>query len=1033
MIFFGQQKNSFSSLKILDYFITIFCLFKKQIQFFLYFFLLSNNIHAQQYFFRTWGLEEGLPQSQVYDIIQDTRGFLWVCTNGGGVARFNGRNFKVFNTQNGLVHNQVRNSMEDSKGNIWLVTYNGLSKYDGYRFHNFTEKNGYPNCMYANIFEDSEGIIWIYTLISPGQAKLFYIENNRLIDFTTIDEFFEKNKLLGRTFFRDILLSKEGYFFLTTNVGLMELKEGKIVPSPLQELPEFQNKRVWPLLEEKGGELWLYTEEGTRKGNLYRLEEGILQLIKLPAKIQANQVHVLIEDKNGQIWMTGENTGLLQFRNGSFEVFNRSNGLLVDLDYIFTIQEDIEGNIWLGTNNGLVRYNENQFLTFGIRNIWQSSNITGLFQDSQERYWIGTGAGEIILYDGYTQKTILSSEKSPLIRMNDMHELEDGSFLIASHQGLWLYNSQNLTPANSKYGLSKDMKISSITAIEDTLWFSTLNDGAFCYTNGKSYMYTNKGHGLSSDYVRTIDQDKKGNLWFCTFSGVSSFNGKKFKNYGAAQGLGTDLIFQMAEDKTGALWFATYGKGLARFDGKKFDYVTTFDGLNSDNLYSVLIDNEGNIWAGTQNGVDKITLDGEGKVSSIRNFGLADGFLGGETNGNVNMVAQDGSLWFGTRNGAIKVNPDIISAFSVPPKVYITHLKIFFKTIEWNSKSYVKQHTGISPWFNLPLNLTLPYHQNHFSFVFESPTFSAPEKIKYQWLLEGLDREWSPLSDQTEVIYPELSPGTYTFLVKALTSDQVWSEQPASYSFTIITPVWRRWWFISIILGIILIGLITTVRSLTGRKLKKQLQELEVKQQLQEERERIARELHDNVGASLAYILNHLNRTAAEISDQAKQKKILQISSITKNTIDQLRQTIWAINKEELTLQELKRKILNYFDDQNYSESALVLDITANCDNQNTISSFQALNLFRIAQETITNAYKHSNASRISVFMENIQENKLKVKFEDDGQGFNPQESISEDHYGLKNIKFRAKAIGADICIHSAPGKGTRIEIILPI
>lgn len=197
--------------------------------------LLPSLAWAQQYFFRTWMVEDGLPQSQVYSVLQDRRGSLWVSTNGGGVARFTGTRFEEHTTRQGLVHNQVRHALEDRQGNLWFATYRGLSKYDGRQFTNFTEAHGYPNCLYAQVFEDGAGTIWVYTLLTPGQSKLLRLEGDRLLDFAEREPLLRQFNFVSKPFLRDVYRTRQGTLLLTTTGGLVEVTGQEARLSPLQQ------------------------------------------------------------------------------------------------------------------------------------------------------------------------------------------------------------------------------------------------------------------------------------------------------------------------------------------------------------------------------------------------------------------------------------------------------------------------------------------------------------------------------------------------------------------------------------------------------------------------------------------------------------------------------------------------------------------------------------------------------------------------------------------------------------------------------
>jgi signal transduction histidine kinase/ligand-binding sensor domain-containing protein len=1011
-----------------------FCLFLILFLFFGLWLLLGAHVaHAQQYHFRTWEVEDGLPQSQVYDVLQDRRGSLWVCTNGGGVARFNGIRFEQYSTHQGLVHNQVRKGFEDSRGNLWFATYRGLSRYDGQQFTNFTNEHGYPDCLYAQVFEDRNGAIWVYTLIEPGNSKLLFLEGNRLVDLASREPLLRQFPLISKPFLRSVYRTSQGTLLLTTEGGLLEVVDGQVTRSALQEVPSFQGREIRVLLEDRKGRAWVHAIGPEGRSSLFTLSGGRAEEFQLPQGISAGQVRLMLEDAQGNIWLTGNEAGLVRYRDGRFQVFDRSNGLLADLMYVYALTEDREGNIWLGTNNSLVRYSGQRFVLYSSTEAEGAESVNALFEDSKGRVWIGNSAGEVIRHADGQETVLLPASTSPIGRLNGMIELRDGAFLLATHRGIWHYSSESLHNVSRQYGVLPTTQVSGFSQVGDTLWISTFNEGAVRYVGGTATAFTHESHGLASNYVRTIQRDSRGRLWFCTFAGVSRLDGQRFIHYGPESGLKRELVFQMAEDKAGGLWFASFGSGLAHFNGQRFTYLTTEEGLASDNLYSVLTDRHGSLWVGTQFGVDRLALGPQGRVLQVRNYGQPDGFMGGETNGNVNLRASDGTLWFGTKRGAVRYSPEANQAPHVPPVAKMTGLRLFYEPVEWAAPAYVAYHEGVAPWTALPLNLSLPFGLNHLSFVFEALYYRAPEKVRYQWMLEGLDRDWSPESDRTEVVYPELPPGSYTFLVRARNGDGVWTEEPARFAFSVTPPLWRRGWFLVSAAVLLLAGVVLAVRAVTGRRLRRRLREMELQQSLQQERARISRDLHDNVGANLAMILLNLNQSASSTPDPDEQCRISRIREYAKQTIDQLRQTIWAIHKENLKVGDLEHKVYRLLQEYVGPEASLAWQVTTTGDPSLPLSSNQALNLFRLTQEAISNSLHHSRARHLRVNLQTIADQELVVTVKDDGQGFDPDAEVPEDHYGLHNMKARAQDIGATLTIHSAAGSGTTVRLRLPL
>ena len=239
-----------------------------------------------------------------------------------------------------------------------------------------------------------------------------------------------------------------------------------------------------------------------------------------------------------------------------------------------------------------------------------------------------------------------------------------------------------------------------------------------------------------------------------------------------------------------------------------FITYTDQDGLSSNIIYLMVFDNDENLWVGTEKGLDKITLNGNRQITSIKHYGKLEGFAGIETNQNAVFKDQQGNLWFGTIKGVTKYNPKADKINSIEPRTHITGIRLFFENVNWSlindTSDYYKLQSGqavkaefdsITRWYHLPVNLKLPYYTNHLTFDFIGISYKIPEKVKYQFMLEGLDKDWSPVTSKSEAIYSSIRPGKYTFKVISCNNDGVWNQDPDSFSFVITPPFWQTWWF----------------------------------------------------------------------------------------------------------------------------------------------------------------------------------------------------------------------------------------------
>ncbi len=770
--------------------------------------LSSALIWGQQYNFRTYSLEEGLPQSEVRSLIQDQQGNIWLGTNGGGLCRFNGKEFEIYTKKQGLPDNIVGAVYEDSKGILWIATSKGISSYDGISFTHYSDDKGVQDGQYFWIKEDASGRIWVLGLENQGNRAILYLEGDHFVDFTK-----DHPELSEDNFIFWVFQDKQKNFQIITRKGLFQYNGKSLDRSYLRDLLP-ADQLIFPFLEDQQGNLWLAAGVFPNIDDLYKLKSGTLTKVDLPEGITPRRINFALEDSSGNLWMSVFGTGILKSSPdpqgpSEFQLFTRNNGLPINM--INNILEDREGNIWFGSNGGgLIKYSSDKFVALNVEDGLSSEIIRAISQDSKGDYWFGTTGGAVIKFDGTTIENVIREEDTPLGFVRKFLELDNGKLLIATFNGLWEYDGKDFDKVNQRYGLAENDMVADVIFDGNELLISVFGRGVARYNGRETTFITAESDSIATNNITHLMKDSQGNIWMASnLMGVSKYQGdplehlepegespgSRVERYNSKNGLNNDYILQIAEDKNGSLWFASYGGGLNIFDGKEFTYLDTEKGLTSDNIYSVVADNDGNIWAGTQNGVDKIVLDDQGQIESITNYDKYDGFTGIEANGMANFKDDEGNLWFGTIKGVMRYKPSADEVNPTPPITNITKLRLFFKDVDWQDETYQEYLGNVAAWYQMPQELKLPHDLNHLSFEFEALSFQVPEKVKYQWKLDGLDKDWTPESSKTEAVYPNLPPGDYTFLVKASNNDGVWNEAPASFSFTVNSPWWATWWF----------------------------------------------------------------------------------------------------------------------------------------------------------------------------------------------------------------------------------------------
>ncbi|MFA8435767.1 MAG: two-component regulator propeller domain-containing protein [Marinifilaceae bacterium] len=788
----------------------------------------SFSTKAQQYNFRQYSLEEGLPQSEVIALIQDNRGNIWLGTNGGGVSRFNGKRFENYNRGHGLADNNIRALFQDAQGKLWIGTGHGISSYNGVSFKNYTPEDNLPNANFYQITEDRHHRIWAIG-INQNQRFLVYVEKGKVFNYLEENPEFAKNNQVFLLFQKP-----DGEVLVSTQKGLFELQNKKAVPSPLNQLKEFHEQVIAPFSIDSDNQMWVRVFQSGGGFRIYRIQENKAIEIQLPPEIPIQRLGNVTLDSQQRLWIGIQGTGAAVLDGDHLEILDEHRGF--HGAFVSNIMEDQEGNIWLATNgNGLIKYNETKFLSLDFTNAIGGNIVRGIFQDSKNYYWFAISGKGLVRYKDNQMKTYTPEQHPALINIRDFYELPNGHILMGGFNGIVEYDGTTFREVTTRYDLPAGTPVIDLNSSPQGLWISTFGRGVVCSKGQNNEHFNLENQQLTSNQISYTFSDFEGNAWFCHYQGMTRFDGDTVKHFNRETGLNDEWILQATQDRLGRYWFASYSGGINIWDGRKWEYLTSDDGITSDNVYSILCDKQGNIWAGTQNGVDLITYDKTGEITSIQNYNKFDGFTGIENNGAANFIDNENQLWFGTINGAMMFNPVSAQTNPNPPIIQLTDIRLFFKKVNWRDEQYSECMCGVHPWFPLPRDLRLPYKQRHLTFNFEALSYKAPEKVKYKWKLEGLDEEWSPVSAKNEAIYSNIPPGDYKLKIKASNSDGVWTPKPYEYHFTILTPWWQTWWFRSgVILLIILLTLLFLRLRIRNIQAKKRALEILVDQKTKE-------------------------------------------------------------------------------------------------------------------------------------------------------------------------------------------------------
>ena len=945
---------------------------------------------------QAWSTENGLPQNTIHAIEQSADGYIWLATEEG-LARFDGIGFTVFEKDNTpqLKSSDIRALVSDNQGSLWIGTTDGLVQLRNGRFNTFTTQEGLPGNNIQSLYLDHQGNLWVATASGLSRYREGVFSN------------FVTQPALPTNSVQVVFEDREGTVWIGTPYGLSRFKDGKLENYVLSE--GAANNSVVAINEDRDGRVWFGTLDG-----LTCLDQGNFHTYKTQDGLPSNRVISLLPDREGSLWI-GTSSGLVRFADNKFINFKQGTGPASNI--ILSLFEDREGSLWIGTESGgLSLLKDTKFTMYTAADGLAGDLVKSVYEDQQGGVWIGTnGAGLSLFKDGkfttYTTNDGLSSNVV-LALFGD----QQGNLWAGTPDGLSRFNNGKFTTYTSADGLSSDFVRSIYADREGNLWVGTrggltrIRDGIF-----KTYSTLD---GLPNDFVGAIHEDASGNLWIGTLGGLSKFKDDRFTTYTTKDGLSSDIVLSLYEDSAGTLWIGTNGGGLNRLKDGKFEVFTSSAGLPDDVVYRVLDDQRGNLWLASGKGIfrlEKKVLDdfasGRTKVISVTTYGTADGMATRECSGGGHPSAwrgDDGKLWFSTIKGLAMIDPAEIKINEQPPPVVIDQVKIDNEVITPGQK------------------IDLAPGKSRFDFYYSALSFIAPEKVSFKYKLEGFDPDWVDPGTRRSANYTNLRPGTYRFQVIARNNDGVWNQTGASLELRLRPYFYQTYWFYALCL--LVLGLLVWL----AYRLRVKQMEAQFAAVLAE-RNRIAREIHDNLAQELLGVsvqLEVLARTMPPAEPATSQ--LNRIRLLVRHGIAEARRYVWDLRSQALENNDLPTALAD-------TARRLTTDteVEAKVEVKGTFRPLSKLiegNLLRIGQEAINNAVKHADARRILVNLQ-FEARRVRLTVQDNGRGFEEtrKQEAAGSHFGLMGMRERAEQMGGTLAIHSGNGSGTEVVIDVPI
>jgi ligand-binding sensor domain-containing protein/signal transduction histidine kinase len=872
---------------------------------------------------------QGLKHIAVHSLVQDKAGNIWIGSRGGGLSRFDGQTFTHISKIPALASNRVMSLIEDKDGNMWFGSeVNGVFKYDGKNFMRLIDQKRMMNGFVKTIFQDHNGNIWFGTT----KSGVFKYDGKNFTQYSS-------KQGLSNNVVTNIIEDKKGNIWIGTEKGVNKFDGIRFSHYNTQNgLPD---NSIRCLLEDKQGNIWM----GTDSAGIVKYNGQQFTNFTKKEGLSSNTISSLLEDKAGNIWMGTEGAGAIKFDGIRFTHYDEAQGF--PSKEVRCMLEDRSGNIWFGNYGSLGKLSGIPFNHFTVKDGLLFNQNWSILEDKKGNKWFGSTAG-LCKYDGkqfiaYTRKNGLPLQGT-IRSMTEDHNgniwigFGDGGGGFAKFDGNQFFYFKD--PISEKGNAVQDV-------IEDrygNMWFANYGNGVYKY-DGKSLTIFTTKQGLPSNSTNTLTEDRNGNIWITTSdAGVAKYDGKKFTIYNTKDGLPGNNVWAGHEDKVGNLWFGTEA-GAARYDGKYFTAFTEKEGMAGSYPLTITEDHDGNMWFITRNGVNRLPKEKalqsylevksnesgvDENLTLITSFEYADGFLGmGGQSGKTILTDHNGMIWACSNDRVSIFNTAAENKSIEPPKTRLTAISLYEEPIDWNAVAQNRDSNfvlangvdlkvskirfdSIVKWHSFPANLSLPYNNNYITFYYTGITMYQPGKIKYQHKLEGNTEHWSGLTNSNKASYSNLSPGKYTFKVKAMNSQGQWSNEFA-YNFSVRPPWWKTWWAYTLYVILIAITIGAYVRYRSGKLIKENAL-------LEQKVERRTAELNQSI----------LNLKATQ-QQLVQSEKMASLGELTAGIAHEIQNPLNFVNNFSEVSAELTKELVDEVDKGNTEEvRAIAKDLESN-------------------------------------------------------------------------------------------------------
>ena len=989
-------------------------------------FALDPSLDVSQYAHSGWKASEGFSKGLVRAIAQTPNGYLWLGTEFG-LVRFDGVRAISWQPPGGehLPNDDIRSLLGAHDGRLWIGTFNGLASWKDGKLTHYPELDGQ---IIEALLEDRDGVVWVGGWV-PSVGRLCRIQSGGI-------QCYGKD---GRFGFGVTALYQDsgGKLWVGVRDGLWRWKPA--VPK-LYPIPDPVHK-IYSLTESDDGGILIAKTSG-----IVKLKDGKVEPYPLPAALNF-QPFKLLRDRDGALWVgAAVDKGLLHIHDGRTDVFNRPDGL--SDDSVSSLFEDREGNIWVGSVNGLDRFRDFAVATISVPQGLSSGGVASILAARDGSLWVGASdglnrwnKGQITVYrkrsptrGGSTASRDIAGKPEirevtdsglPASEAEALFEDDHGQIWVGTQSGVAVFKSDRFLPINS---VPPGLVYSIVSDKAGNVWMSH-QEGLLHLVEGRVVEHIPWSKlGRQEPATALLHDTAHGGFWLgFRDGGVAYFrDGQLRASYAGAEGLAGGYVRSFFEDRNGTLWAAAEG-GLSGIKNGRVLTLTSRNGLPCNTVHWMMEDDTHSVWLYLACGLVRMApSELEASASNPKRmihttvFDSSDGVGNHRFTGGYNAIVAetgDGRLWFLALGGVSVLDPHHIEKNKLPPPVHIEQVTADDKT--YDATNGIRLHPGLR-------NLAIDY---------TALSLVAPEKVRFRYKLDGVDPDWREVVNDREVQYSNLGPGKYRFRVKACNNSGVWNEEGAMLDF-VIPPMWHQTnWF----RGACVAAFLTMVWAAYQMRVRQLAAQFNLRlEERVSERTRIARDLHDTLLQSFQAILPRLQAGINLLATRpADARKVLQDAAdraseaITegRDAVQGLRMSTVENNDLAVAIRTIGQELVSAQTNERGPNFRVVVEgISRN------LHPVLRDEVYRLATEALRNAFRHAAALNVEVEIR-YDEKYFRLRVRDDGKGIDPdvfRKEGREGHYGLNGMRERATLVGGKLTIWTELDSGTEIDLNIP-